>query len=845
MNKTDTDRSGHDIFLTQRNEQTILVVVKEFHLYLNENPLDKKKQTLIKDTEFQIQGFEMANFPHDVKTQSGLTGIYNEKVTNVERMARPMGSSGGSANVPFVNHQGVRVTTDQGNQYLIHKGDGYGISSQTVVTDAKHMSNQWQSMGSRDVGGNQNVGSYVGTGGANYKLLSDNCIHGAGRISSAEEIEKLTNILHTAGKDSIPNYRKQVTSKAIGNGIWNEEISQASKHSKSFYEWKLDGQNIEKKQEMTKAKRLLRSAQRRANASRKNTFIEQIMMASQNDNKLFHQLIQNQRGVKKVNTDVMIFNAKEQAEPEDILEGWKNYFEDLYRSHNTDNESEYNTERLILATMQNEIIEQLETNRNEEIKQANEEEVTLSIQKLKTGKSPGADGISAEHLKNMPTELLQYIINIINLIFKEKDVPSKVKEGVVTPVLKSGKDKIYPENYRGITVTNCFSTLIESILKDRIEPKLLPQQSKLQRGFTEKSSSLNAAFIVTQSADFYKEILAQLVLLTLDAQKAFDKLDHEILFNKLYHDGITGNIWILLRNMYKNVAVKVKWDNTLSDQFIQRQGVRQGAKLSTILYKRYNNNILDALDRADIGAKIGNISVVAPTCADDIALLATQRDLVTINPNKSDLVPLTTKCENFSVQLGNDIIDQKTETKHLGLVRDSKNKLNIEDRLKTARKTVYAMLGPGLHARKGMSPIVALKVWQTYAIPRCLYGIEIMNYTKTDILKLERLQQQVCRQIQGLPNRTANAATYVMLGVEPIQSTIDRLVLTFFGGIIQDSASIEFMIIERQLCMSPPNSNNFINRLKEILDKYGLPKAQEIMNNKPTKEIWKRTVKRQ
>ncbi|VDI59356.1 Hypothetical predicted protein [Mytilus galloprovincialis] len=534
---------------------------------------------------------------------------------------------------------------------------------------------------------------------------------------------------------------------------------------------------------------------------------------------------------------------KEQAEPEDILEGWKNYFEDLYRSHKTDNESKYNTERLILATMQNEIIEQIETNRNEEIKQANEEEVTLSIQKLKTGKSPGADGISAEHLKNMPTELLQYIINIINLIFKEKDVPSKVKEGVVTPVLKSGKDKIYPENYRGITVTNCFSTLIESILKDRIEPKLLPQQSKLQRGFTEKSSSLNAAFIVTQSADFYKEILCTLVLLTLDAQKAFDKLDHEILFNKLYHDGITGNIWILLRNMYKNVAVKI---NLFRDK---------------ILYKRYNNNILDALDRADIGAKIGNISVVAPTCADDIALLAsnkheiqalldivhdsTKRDLVTINPNKSDLVPLTTKCENFSVQLGNDIIDQKSETKHLGLVRETpKNKLNIEDRLKTARKTVYAMLGPGLHARKGMSPIVALKVWQTYAIPRCLYGIEIMNYTKTDILKLERLQQQVCRQIQGLPNRTANAATYVMLGVEPIQATVDRLVLTFFGGIIQDSASIEFMIIERQLCMSPPNSNNFINRLKEILDKYGLPKAQEIMNSKPTKEIWKRTVKK-
>ncbi|XP_063438376.1 uncharacterized protein LOC134719300 [Mytilus trossulus] len=136
--------------------------------------------SLTKDTEFQIQGFEMANFPHDVKTQSGLTGIYNEKVTNVERMARPMGSSGGQCKCPICAK--FIVTTDHGNQYLIHKGAGYGNSSQTVVTDAKHMSNQWQSMGSRDVGGNQNVGSYVGTGGANYNLLSDNCIHGAGRM---------------------------------------------------------------------------------------------------------------------------------------------------------------------------------------------------------------------------------------------------------------------------------------------------------------------------------------------------------------------------------------------------------------------------------------------------------------------------------------------------------------------------------------------------------------------------------------------------------------------------------------------------------------------------------------
>ena len=48
------------------------------------------------------------SFPHDVKTKSGLTSIYNEKVVHIEQMERPMSSSGGKQNIPFVSHEGVR-----------------------------------------------------------------------------------------------------------------------------------------------------------------------------------------------------------------------------------------------------------------------------------------------------------------------------------------------------------------------------------------------------------------------------------------------------------------------------------------------------------------------------------------------------------------------------------------------------------------------------------------------------------------------------------------------------------------------------------------------------------------
>jgi hypothetical protein len=75
-------------------------------------------------------------------------------------------------------------------------------------------------------------------------------------------------------------------------------------------------------------------------------------------------------------------------------------------------------------------------------------------------------------------------------------------------------------------------------------------------------------------------------------------------------------------NLYRDVTVKGKWNNSTSESFRQELGVRQGANISTELYKRYNNTLMQALKRSNLGANIGNINVVAPTCANDIAILA-------------------------------------------------------------------------------------------------------------------------------------------------------------------------------------------------------------------------------
>ena len=95
-----------------------------------------------------------------------------------------------------------------------------------------------------------------------------------------------------------------------------------------------------------------------------------------------------------------------------------------------------------------------------------------------------------------------------------------------------------------------------------------------------------------------KQQTKPLYVATLDVQKAFDVVDHISLPRKLYLDGISGDDWLLMKDLYTSMSLKVKWDGFLSSQFVIRQGVLQGGILSASRYKRYNNSFLiDVEDR--------------------------------------------------------------------------------------------------------------------------------------------------------------------------------------------------------------------------------------------------------
>ena len=60
----------------------------------------------------------------------------------------------------------------------------------------------------------------------------------------------------------------------------------------------------------------------------------------------------------------------------------------------------------------------------------------------------------------------------------------------------------------------------------------------------------------------------------LDASKAFDRVNHHVLFEKLEKRGIPGYILRILMYWYEHQRMSVKWGNNYSEYFSVTNGVR-------------------------------------------------------------------------------------------------------------------------------------------------------------------------------------------------------------------------------------------------------------------------------
>lgn len=310
-------------------------------------------------------------------------------------------------------------------------------------------------------------------------------------------------------------------------------------------------------------------------------------------------------------------------------------------------------------------------------------------------------------------------------------------------------------------------------------------------------SCTHSAYILQEAVQHAKENGSKVHLAFLDVQKAFDTVWHNGLFHKLFHFGIRGCTWRLLKQWYSSSSCCVLWKGQLSCSITLSQGVKQGAILSPLLYSIFVDDLLVALENSGLGIHIGDLYCGAPMYADDLALAASAPEELQamlnmvahyahtwryrLNPSKSCIMVVgRRKPPNFVFHLDGIPLETSQEYTHLGIIRTASESSisRTQHQISLGRSTFFALNRVG--ARFGcLHPRISAHLYSCLVLPRMLYGAELWSLTKTEMEMIERMHCKILRTIQGLPTRCPREGVRVLLDCSSIADMVATRKLCF------------------------------------------------------------------
>ena len=482
-----------------------------------------------------------------------------------------------------------------------------------------------------------------------------------------------------------------------------------------------------------------------------------------------------------------------------------------------------------------------------------QKEVFKMISTLKNMKAPGWDEISNEHLKYAGNLTKAAITYMLNKIIENESIPKNLKRGFMISLPKPQKDSTIKTNNRGITLLPVFYKMFERIVLNREKDWLFSPavMSECQGAGREEISCLHTSFLVQESISHNLQIYGKAFTTFMDIMKAFDAVWLAGMLVKLYRNNMSLKSWKLLDDAYTDFQCAALVDGSPGPWFKVKRGVHQGGPLSMPIYQVNMNDLLLELQQTGIGTVIANTNLASPAHADDLALVTHYKlamsDLVKIAFNHSikwfysfsidkcifmEFGKISKVERQIPIRLGRDVIKPKSKAKHMGLTLTNDPKLEFETYEKRAddlKSITFAARSLGSRAVPVVPPVIN-KIYEGVALPKSLYGMEVVPINQSGLLEMEKAHRGMSKIIQNIPNNTSNASHLALVGWHTLDTKISIMKLCFLWRILcLPIGNIYRRILTfcLQLCI---NDDSYINLKSPSYSMFTYVKRYNLMN---------------
>lgn len=391
------------------------------------------------------------------------------------------------------------------------------------------------------------------------------------------------------------------------------------------------------------------------------------------------------------------------------------------------------------------------------------DDLIAAIDELSPTSAAGPDNFPAIFLKLCKQELVKPLYIVWKSSLQEGYVMKELKKCIITPVHK-GESKAIASNYRPVALTSHLIKVFEKVLRNHIT-KYLDKYNLLnpnQHGFRTGHSCLS------ELLDHYDNILNLLNegknvdVIYLDFAKAFDKVDFNIVLQKIKRLGIQNETLNWITSFLTNRSQTVVVNGEHSNEKPVISGVPQGSVLGPLIFLILLGDIDDDVECSAVRSFADDTRVMygivnlrdMATLQTDLYTLYDWTDINNMQLNdkkfellrygKDDIIKL---CTHYYSSSGTLIMDKQT-VKDLGVFMSASN--NFDEQIARIIEKGKNMCSWIFRSFRGRGQTEMLTLWKSLVLPIIEYCSILWSPSKIgDIQKLEQLQWSFIRKIKG------------------------------------------------------------------------------------------------